>query len=96
MTQHCFFYSKNDISVATFSDLIINRNKTEGLWIGKLNQSKDKEENNSWTIKPIKSLSIYFGHHKIECEKLNWENKTNKMNSLFLPWSKQISQCCIG
>jgi hypothetical protein len=27
------FNSKNDISVATFSDLIVNRNKTEGLWI---------------------------------------------------------------
>jgi hypothetical protein len=35
---------KNDISVATFSDLIVNRNKTEGLWIGKVKQSKDKVE----------------------------------------------------
>ena len=28
-----------------FSSLMINRNKTEGLWIGKLKHSKDKEEN---------------------------------------------------
>jgi hypothetical protein len=46
-----YFNSKHDISVAmneieifcTFSGLMINRNKTEGLWIGKLKHSKDKE-----------------------------------------------------
>ena len=83
------FNSKNDISVATFSDLIVNRNKTEGLRIGKVKQSKDKVEHISWTNKPIKHLGIYFGHDKIECEKLNWENKIDKMNSLFLPCSKR-------
>jgi hypothetical protein len=48
-----YFNSKNDISVAmneieifgSFSGLVINRNKTEGLWIGKLKHNKDKEEN---------------------------------------------------
>ena len=91
-----YFNSKNDISVAmneieifgTFSGLMINKNKTEGLWIGKLKHSKDKEENIKWTNKPIKSLGIYYGHDYIECEKLNWEKKIEKMNSLFLSWSK--------
>ena len=83
------FNSKNDRSVATFSDSIVNRNKTEGLWIGKLTQSKNKVEHISWTSKPIQSLGIYFGHDKIKCEKLNWENKIDKMNSLFLPCSKR-------
>jgi hypothetical protein len=60
------------------------------LWIGKVKQSKDKVEHISWTNKPIQSLGIYFGHDKIECEKLNWENKIDKMNSLlFLPCSKR-------
>ena len=52
-----YFNSKNDISVAmdeieicgNFLGLMINRNKTEGLWIGKLKHSKDKEENIKWT-----------------------------------------------
>ena len=56
-----YFNSKNDISVAmneieifgNFSGLMIDRNKTEGLWIGKLN--KDKEEHIKWTNKPIKT-----------------------------------------
>jgi hypothetical protein len=62
-----YFNSENDISVAmneidiagTFSGLMINRNKTEGLWIGKLKHSKDKVENIKWTNKPIKSLCMY-------------------------------------
>jgi hypothetical protein len=44
---------------------MINRNKTEGLWIGKLKHSKDKEENIKWTNKPIKTLGIYYGHDYI-------------------------------
>jgi hypothetical protein len=36
----------NEIDIfGTISGLVINRNKTEGLWIGKLKPSKDKEEN---------------------------------------------------
>jgi hypothetical protein len=65
-----YFNSKNDISAAmneieifgNFSGLMINRNKTEGLWIGKLKHSKDKEEHIKWTNKPIKTLAIYYGH----------------------------------
>ena len=75
----------NEIEMfGNFSGLMINRNKTEGLWIGKLKHSKDKEENIKWTNKPIKTLGIYYGHDYIECEKLNWEKKIEKINSLFL------------
>jgi hypothetical protein len=34
-------------------------------------------------------VGIYFGHDKEECEKLNWENKIEKMNNLLLLWSKR-------
>jgi hypothetical protein len=64
-----------------FSGLMINRNKTEGLWIGKLKHSKDKEENIKWTNKPIKTLGMYHGHDYIECEKLNWGGKNEKMKN---------------
>ena len=80
----------NEIEIfGNFSGLMINRNKTEGLWIGKLKHSKDKEENIKWTNKPIKSLGIYYGHDYIECEKLNWEINIEKKNNLFLSWSKR-------
>jgi hypothetical protein len=34
-------------------------------------------------------IGIYYGHDHIECEKLNWEKKIEKMNNLFLSWSKR-------
>jgi hypothetical protein len=32
--------------------------------------------------KTIKALGVYFGNNKEECEKLNWENKIDKMNTI--------------
>ena len=42
-----------------------------------------------WTDNPVKTLGIYFGHDKEDCEKLNWENKIEKMNNLLLLWTKR-------
>jgi hypothetical protein len=42
-----------------------------------------------WYEKPIKTLGVYFGNNKEECEKLNWENKIDKMNTLFFSWGKR-------
>jgi hypothetical protein len=30
-----------------------------------------------------------FGNNKEECEKLNWENKIDKINNLFFSWGKR-------
>jgi hypothetical protein len=56
------------------------------IWVGKLKHSKDKIEGIKWYEKPIKTLGVYFGNNKEECEKLNWENKIDKMNTLFFSW----------
>ena len=90
-----FFNSKSEIPLAlneieifgSFSGLIMNKDKTEGLWIGKLKHCKDKVGGIKWTDKPVKTLGIYFGHDKEECERLNWENKIEKMNNLLLLWT---------
>jgi hypothetical protein len=34
-------------------------------------------------------LGVYFGNNKEECEKLNWENKIDKINNLFFSWGKR-------
>ena len=67
----------------------MNKDTTEGLWIGKLKHCKDKVGGIKWTDKPVKTLGIYFGHDKEECERLNWENKIEKMNNLLLLWTKR-------
>lgn len=38
----------------TFSGLKLNKNKTEGIWIGKLKNCKDKVYNIKFTDKPVK------------------------------------------
>ena len=45
----------------------------------------------SWSTCPktYQTLGIYFGHDKEECERLNWENKIEKMNNLLLLWTKR-------
>jgi hypothetical protein len=41
--------------------------------------SLEKIEGIKWYEKPIKTLGVYFGNNKEECEKLNWENKIDKI-----------------
>jgi hypothetical protein len=38
------------------SGLKLNKNKTEGIWLGRLKHTKDKYENITWTNEPIKSF----------------------------------------
>ena len=68
---------------------MLNRNKSEGVWIGKLKNCKYKIAGINWTDKPIKSLGIYVGNNNEETQKLNWENKIEKMNKLFCAWGKR-------
>ena len=74
----------NEIEIfGSFSGVLLNRNKTEAVGIGILKDFKYKIAGINWTDKPIKSLGIYVGHNDEECQKLNWENKIDKMNKLF-------------
>ena len=83
-------FAMNEIEIfGSFSGLKLNRNKTEGIWVGKLKSCKDKVAGISWTINPVKALGVYFGYCREECEKLNWENRINKMNRLFDTWGKR-------
>ena len=92
-----FLGTKNEITLAlnvieifgTFSGLKLNRNKTEGLWVGKLKHCKEKVGGVQFSEKPVKALGIYFGHDTKECEKLNWEAKIAKIESLISTWRKR-------
>ena len=92
-----FVSSKTDIALAmneieifgSFSGLILNRNKTEGIWIGKLKNCKDKIRGIKWTQNPVKALGIFFGHDKEECQKLNWEKRIEEMKNQFTAWGKR-------
>jgi hypothetical protein len=51
----------NEIEIFwSFSRLILNKNKTEGIWIGKLKKCKAKTGGIKWTPNPVKALGIFF------------------------------------
>ena len=92
-----FVSSKTDIALAmneieifgSFSGLILNRNKTEGIWIGKLKHCKDKIRGIKWTHNHVKALGIFFGHNKEACQQLNWQKKIEDMKNQFTAWGKK-------
>ena len=64
------------------SGLKLNKNKTEGIWLGRIQHTKDKYENIIWTNEPIKSLGVYFGNNKTQCDQLNYEKQINKCKAI--------------
>ena len=80
----------NEIEIfGSFSGLILNRNKTEGIWIGKLKSCKDKIRGIKWTHNPVKALCIFVGHNKEACQKINWQKKIEDMKNQFTAWGKR-------
>ena len=71
------------------SGLKLNRNKTEGLWLGKLKHTKDKYENINWATDTVKCLGIYFGYDKLKCNKLNLEKQFLKVEKIIKDWTKR-------
>ena len=63
-----FLKSKNEISIAlnimeifgNLSGIKLNRNKTEGIWLGRQKHCKEKFENITWTKDMVKSLGVHF------------------------------------
>ena len=92
-----FVNSKEDVGKAlniieefgSFSGLKLNRNKTEGLWIGKLKHCKEKIENICWAENYVKCLGVYFGHNKNECKKLNINKQIEKSANIINQWGKR-------
>ena len=39
----------------------LNKNKTEGIWLGRLKHNKDKYANITYTNEPIKSFDVFVG-----------------------------------
>ena len=64
--------------VGSLSGLKLNRTKTEGIWLGNLKHCKEKIEEIDWTKTAVKSLGIYFGTNKEECNKLNFDKIFDK------------------
>ena len=48
---------------SSVSGIVMNKQKTEGIWLGNDNQ-RDLVVEMKWSDEPVKSLGIYFGNYK--------------------------------
>ena len=69
-----------------FSGLQLNRNKTEGLWLGRLRNIDLNMENITFTNTFFKSLGVYFGHYHELCSRLNWKVTLNQIKEQSKRW----------
>ena len=91
-----FLGAKDEIEIALesieifgkHSGLKLNRNKTEGLWIGKLKTCNDQIGDIHWSKEPIKALGVYFGIDKQKCLELNWGDKLKSCENIIKVWLK--------
>jgi hypothetical protein len=56
-TTHALATKVNIGMTNAFSGLLMNKNKTGGIWVGKLKHSKDEIEGIKWYEKPIKTFN---------------------------------------
>ncbi len=68
------------------SGLILNLQKTEGLWLGRNRNPDSKLCHIKWTDGPIRCLGIYVGYDNKTCLKLNWTDKLAEIQRLLDNW----------
>jgi exonuclease III len=77
----------NDFS--TFSNLLMNKNKTEAMWLGSNRNSDEKPFNLSWKTK-LKILGIYFcSTTPASSLEENWAKRIQNIQRLIVSWSKR-------
>ena len=74
------------IILGSYSGLQLNKNKTEGLWLGNLEHAHIGGI--KWSLE-VKSLGFWFGQDQIKCEQLNWESKLNQCLKLIETWKRR-------
>ena len=69
-----------------YSGLKLNKDKTEGLWIGSNKNKTSQPLGILWPKDPIKILGIYMSYNEQKNNKLNFENKIKKCKQIINMW----------
>lgn len=69
-----------------FSGLKLNREKTEGMWLGSFRFRNDSPLGISWTNKPIRILGVYLSYDDEANDEMNFENKLKKCKLIMAMW----------
>ena len=73
----------------TYSGLKLNKNKTEGLWLGKRRISDTKFHDIQFKNDYVKALGVYFGHDDKLCLEKNWNDKVEEVKNLINLWNRR-------
>ena len=69
-----------------FSNLRLNKEKTQGMWLGKERNCKKKPLGIAWPDEPIKVLGVYMSYDQEACNKLNFDKKIVKCKNILNWW----------
>ena len=69
-----------------FSGLKLNKEKTEGMWLGKARNCKSQPLGISWPTRPLKVLGVYVSYEEEECNRLNFGEKIAKCEKVLNEW----------
>jgi len=69
-----------------YSGLKLNKDKTEGMWLGKSKNSQSTPLGIRWPKEPIRILGVYVSYDKGKCDEINFESKVSKCNSVLNEW----------
>ena len=70
----------------TYSALNMNKDKSEGYWMGSLRASLGKHLNIAWPTKGIKILGVLCSYDKKECENENFYKKIKDIEKVINVW----------
>lgn len=71
----------------TVSGLKLNKEKTEGLWLGRGQNRIDTFAGINWGQNYVKALGVYFGYNKKEIENKNWKDKLEALKKSLTYWN---------
>ncbi len=73
----------------SFSGLMLNVDKTEGMWLGCNRTNQGKPLGIVWPDKPLRILGVYVSYDKEACYQLNFESRIFKAKRIIHMWSSR-------
>ena len=70
----------------SLSGLILNRSKSVGITLGKVNKINDNFEQILWNPDKIKVLGVYFSKQNKDIINFNWKLKLDKIDMIIKSW----------
>ena len=77
------------VDFGRIAGLSLNVKKTKALWLGKWKRNRNKPPDLKWLHSPVKILGTYFSYNIKENNKLNFDKRTQKLQTKLDMWSSR-------